>query len=247
MGLLHRAYVALRSSCLTAAVFRQKKNDATGSGSTASSRLQEVTHELEDLHVETESIDIEAQLQHHKKLLQEQKDKESFLGMRAHKYRKALDDRAMLLREEERKLSKIEHRRKFGTPEVEEVVDDCDGHLERKESEDRDIEEMTEEEIKATRADLELRTKNWERDEDALQGIIAIHRQILIHCEEIRRNIRTLERKRDEVASMRGEVEAFLMDPRVEELYETPAVGVVDGTEGHDGAEAEAERFLGAV
>jgi len=247
MGLLHRAYAALRNSCLTAAVFRQRKNDATRSGSTASSRLQEVTHELEDLHVETESIDIEAQLQHHKTLLQEQRKKESFLGMRAYKYRKALDDRAMLLREEERKLRKMELRRKYGNPEDEEAGD-CDGHLERKEIEDRDIEEMTDEEIKAARADLELRTKNWERDEDALQRIVATHRQILIHCEEIRRNIRTLERKRNEIASMRGEFEAFLMDSRVEELYETtPAVGVDDVTEGRDGAEAEAEKFLGAV
>jgi chromosome segregation ATPase len=128
----------------------------------------EVAEELDE--DERELLVLEGWIIQAKEYLRESQENEKFLGMRARKYRKALDEQARQLRDEDKVL----------------------------------------EDEGSSRSVLNRRMEQWEKDEDALQVIESTHRQILIRCEEIRREIMRLERKRDEIQSMRGECEEYV-------------------------------------
>jgi hypothetical protein len=60
------------------------------------------------------------------------------------------------------------------------------------------------------RAEWNRRMEQWERDEDALNGIIETHKQILAHCETMRWKLKELEAKRKACRSMISECTDFI-------------------------------------
>jgi hypothetical protein len=132
--------------------------------------------------------EIEGELQEAEILLATSYEKEQFLGVRARRYRKALDAQAEELRQERNKLGK-----RRGTGPVNDTgtgTGTADVDVETVEDLDVDVE--TAEEL-----DLERRMEKWEKDEDSLQKIVATHKSILVYCETIRRTIRELKAKRE--------------------------------------------------
>lgn len=134
--------------------------------------------------------EVEGELQEAEILLATSQEKEQFLGVRARRYRKALDAQAEELRQERNKL-----RKRRGT------VKDADTDVDT-----ADVDVETAEEL-----DLERRMEKWEKDEDALQQIVATHKSILVNCETIRRTIRGLKEKREQVSAQADECQEFLM------------------------------------
>jgi hypothetical protein len=147
--------------------------------------------------------EIDGELLEAAQLLATSQEKEQFLGVRARRYRKALDAQAEELRQERNRLGK-----RRGTGPVNDTdagtPDNADVNVETVEDLDVDVE--TAEEL-----DLERRMKKWEKDEDALQKIVATHKSILVYCETIRRTIRGLKEKREKVAAQADECQEFLM------------------------------------
>jgi hypothetical protein len=139
--------------------------------------------------------EIEGELQEAEKLLATSQEKEQFLGVRARRYRKALDAQAEELRQERNKLGK-----RRGTSS------ETDGTGTVNDTDTADVDVETAEEL-----DLERRMEKWEKDEDALQKIVATHKDILVYCETIRRTIRELKAKREKVAAQADECQEFLM------------------------------------
>ena len=146
--------------------------------------------------------EIDGELVEAEQLLATSQEKEQFLGVRARRYRKALDAQAEELRQERNRLGK---RRGTGP------LNDTDAgsgtaDLNVETVEDLDVDVETAEEL-----DLEGRMEKWEKDEDALQNIVATHKSILVYCETIRRTIRGLKEKREKVAAQADECQEFLM------------------------------------
>jgi hypothetical protein len=156
--------------------------------------VEEQVGEHGEVNVQQELATIEGEIEKAKQLLQQSEAKETFLGQRSAQYRKALDERARLLRQEQDEL----HARKEKLlQEVKAAATDDD-------------EEEGNNEINTLDIDLAKRLEAWEKDEDALTSIVETHKQILAHCEEIRRKIKELERKRAECVAMAGECRDFL-------------------------------------
>lgn len=114
--------------------------------------------------------------------------KEQFLGLRSRQYRKALDAKARELHEERGKLS------------VRGGGDD--------DREDGDEEEAAL--SKQLLADWESRMEQWEKDEDALQSIHDSHKQILAVCEQMRRTIGELEKRKAVLNRLNDQCQDFL-------------------------------------
>jgi hypothetical protein len=139
--------------------------------------------------------EIEGELQEAEILLATSQEKEQFLGVRARRYRKALDAQAEQLRQERNQLGK---RRGLSS--------ETDGTGTVNDTDTADVDVETAETL-----DLERRMEKWEKDEDALQKIVATHKDILVYCETIRRTIRGLKEKREKVAAQGDECQEFLM------------------------------------
>lgn len=60
--------------------------------------------------------------------------------------------------------------------------------------------------------DLEGRLEAWEKDEDALQSILVKHKEIMAHCETLRRRIRDLEHRQLQIQGEASELQAFVKD-----------------------------------
>jgi hypothetical protein len=141
--------------------------------------------------------EIEGELAEAEHLLLTSQGKEQFLGVRVRKYRKALDDQAEQLRRERNQLKKRDPETAATDGGATDGVGDVDT---------ADMDEETAEE-----RELERRMEKWEKDEDALQKIVATHKDILVYCETIRRKIRELKAKREEVSSKAQECQEFLL------------------------------------
>jgi hypothetical protein len=141
--------------------------------------------------------EIEGELQEAEMLLASSQDKEQFLGVRARRYRKALDAQAEQLRQERNDLKK--NRGSSSEADVTGTVDDTN-------TDTADVDVETAEEL-----DLERRMEKWEKDEDSLQKIVATHKGILVYCETMRRTIRELKVKREKAAAKADECQEFLM------------------------------------
>jgi hypothetical protein len=154
-----------------------------------------------EVNVQQELATIEDEIIKAKQLLQQSEAKETFLGQRSAQYRKALDERARLLRQEQDEV----HARKEKLLQESEAaaIDDDEEGGNITASLQEDDEEME-------RRDLAKRLEQWEKGEDALTSIVETHKHILAHCEEIRRKIKELERKRADCCAMAGECRDFL-------------------------------------
>ena len=106
--------------------------------------------------------DLDDELCQARSALQSAIEKEQFLSVRCHKYCKALDVRARILKEE-----------------VEETLD-------------------------------KARMEQWERDQDNLDKINGILKEILTEMEEMRRKIRELERKKAKLTKMNEQCQEFM-------------------------------------
>ena len=84
-----------------------------------------------------------------------------------------------------------------------------DARAEQLRRERKQLEGSADEET-AEASDLELRMERWEKDEDALQQIVATHKDILVHCETIRRKIRELQVKQKDIVGKTQECQEFL-------------------------------------
>jgi chromosome segregation ATPase len=133
---------------------------------------------------------LEEQISTAREQLKQAEDKEIFLGQRSRQYRKALDERARQLKEEQSRL----HQSKEADQEDED---------------EEDVEDDPDEEC-AEQLELDQKMDRWERDEDALAKIVETHKQILGHCESMRWTLKELEAKRKNCRSMLGECNDFL-------------------------------------
>jgi hypothetical protein len=102
------------------------------------------------------------------------------------------------------------------------ALEDQAGHLREQEAKLlTDV--VDEEEAATTKADLESRLKKWGEDEVALNSIDLTHRKIVIRCEQMRREIIKLERKREHLYQLKGECDEFL--EAVEEVDDASGSG----------------------
>lgn len=126
--------------------------------------------------------ELQHDLQSARQALQAAVEKEIFLGQRSRHYRKILDEQAARLREEQRNM------------------------IARQQESDLEADAALQQEAD----DLERRLDKWEADEDALQSIIASHRDILVEIERLRRRIDELEQQRRKLLGLREECQAFV-------------------------------------
>lgn len=127
---------------------------------------------------------IEAEIDQARSSLRQSEEKEIFLGQRSRQYRKALDERARQLKEEQIRLDEEQRQNQNANGEGDEES--------------------------AAQAELDAKMEKWERDEDALQRIVETHKQILGHCETMRWRLKELEAKRKACRSMVTECTDFL-------------------------------------
>lgn len=136
--------------------------------------------------LQTELEQIEAEIATARNNLKQSEEKEIFLGQRSRQYRKALDERARQLKEEQ---ALLDAQQKAASSNGDEAVDD---------------EEM------AAQIELDKKMEKWERDEDALTSIVETHKKILGHNETMRWRLKELEAKRQSCRSMIAECTDFL-------------------------------------
>jgi chromosome segregation ATPase len=145
------------------------------------STVAEETNALED-----DIAEVQAELAHAIEQWNTAVKKEQFLALRARQYRKVLDERARELKAERNRL---EEQRQART----ETTDEEEGEA-----------------LEAAQAELERRMEKWERDVDALDKIVETQKEILTSCEEMRRNIVKLEKKKEHIMPMANECKNFL-------------------------------------
>lgn len=132
--------------------------------------------------------EIEAELAQAVTNLQGAVEKETFLGLRSRHYRKALDARARALHDERETFRQQNH---------------------NSVSHDDDEEEAAVQ--KQWNADWESRMEQWEKDEDALKSIQETQLQILATCEQMRRTIDDLNRKKAAMNQLNDQCQDFLV------------------------------------
>jgi hypothetical protein len=135
--------------------------------------------------------EVEQQLQTARKALAVAEEKERFIGVRVRHYKLELQERAKEL--EQQLIPGLQK------------------------ADESDEEEADEEQhvIEHSR-----RQQQWERDQQALDQVIQAYKTILADCETIRRQIRQLERKRQQVLVLRGQCEEFLVAVSSENVRE---------------------------
>lgn len=131
---------------------------------------------------------IEAEIATARANLKQSEEKEIFLGQRSRQYRKALDERARQLKEEQALLD-AQQSATASNGDDDNVADD---------------EEM------AAQIELDKKMEKWERDEDALTSIVETHKRILGHNETMRWRLKELEAKRQSCRSMIAQCTEFL-------------------------------------
>ena len=149
--------------------------------------------------VEQDFDEIQAQLEQAIQQWEIASEKERFVGVRYRKYRQVLDAQARELHEERERI--------IQTQQEQQPEEDPDA---AQQPEPADAEEGNVEDLAAAQKNLDRRMEKWEEDEDALQKIAATHKQILVTCEEMRRNIDRLEKKKKEMISLKEECDHFL-------------------------------------
>lgn len=152
---------------------------------------------------------LEQELADAQKQLRDSEAREQFLGMRIYKYQQRLNDQALLLKDEQAKLRAREDERTTEQPtgnnENDNDHDPEEGgvgggkcHVENQEILERD------------RAAWDRRMVKWEEESDLLLSIQETHKAILVDCENMRRQIRNLEKRRVQFKSMRQECASFV-------------------------------------
>lgn len=139
---------------------------------------------LEDNDLRTEMEQIEAELEQAKRTLLEFVRKETFLGQRSRQYRLTLDDRARELSEKQREL--------------------------RRRSDGNDDTDLEDDSLHQRQRQLDDLLEKWERDQDALDNILKIQKEILVNCEGMRRHIKELEQKQKACRLLTNEHQEFL-------------------------------------
>jgi peptidoglycan hydrolase CwlO-like protein len=192
------------------------------------SALAETVHD--DIQgISNEIRDIDQQLEHATTALKAALKNEKVLGSRYHPYRKALDERARALREERDEI--LHHKR---TDPIEDEILDVrrDANVDN----DNDSRGLMNDKINLLSPDVEIGSPNavasslhndteldtarmsdwekrmelWEKDEDTLQSIHTTHLNILTHCEEMRRTIQSLQKKKDQLLKQSNQCQEFL-------------------------------------
>ena len=135
----------------------------------------------------SELHDLETQLTTAKAQLESSRQKEQFLDLRVRKYRAALDERAAELKAQRQQVVLLQQQQQQPSHDDDTTADD-----------------------ELLLLQLERRMEKWEQDEDALEKIVETHQQILVACEEVRRTIDALEKKKASIESMNRECEEFL-------------------------------------
>jgi len=59
-------------------------------------------------------------------------------------------------------------------------------------------------------ADWEARMEKWEKDEDALQSVIETHKKIVANCEQMRRDIKELHKKKARITNLNEQCQDFV-------------------------------------
>lgn len=130
--------------------------------------------------------DLDAELGQAEASLRAAVEKETFLSLRSRQYRKALDARARTLRDERDALA-----------------------ADAVSSSGADEEEAAAAQLQL-REEYELRTEQWEKDEDALKSVLETHTQILAACEQMRRTIFDLHKKKAALHRLNDQCQDFL-------------------------------------
>jgi hypothetical protein len=134
--------------------------------------------------------EIDACIQTAKLELAKAEEKECFLGTRIYKYRTALDERRRVLDEHVPPLVTAEEDDDL----LDEVNLEAGNHA--------DHARLSEEQAR-------LREK-LEDDNAALENVIKSHRDILMHCEIVRRKLRSLQVRRSEIDGLRADYFEFI-------------------------------------
>eukprot|EP00977_Amphora_coffeiformis_P027166 scaffold34593_cov179-Amphora_coffeaeformis.AAC.4 len=135
--------------------------------------------------LQKELEEVEAEIAQARESLRQSEEKEIFLGQRSRQYRRALDEQARRLKDEQARL-------------------DLQQQQQQEEENGGGDEETLEQ------AELDRKMEKWERDEDALGAIVETHKKILGHCETMRWRIKELEAKRKACRSMITECTDFI-------------------------------------
>jgi hypothetical protein len=152
---------------------------------------QELSEGLES--DEAEIAEIDREIDKARQDLASAEEKERFLGVRIYKYRSELHDRQLAMMERVPELQKAE--------DEEDLLD----------------EENQEEDWEARlAADRQRLCEKWERDNNALETVVERHRDILMHCEIIRRTLKELESKRKAIDKMQYERTMYAGDNQVD-------------------------------
>lgn len=163
--------------------------------------------------------EITIQLEEAIQKLQQNEEKEIFLGIRTRHYRKLLDIQAR-----EIKLEQKQHQQQqqsiptcpntTSTTEKATIVTEreCSDTTQTDNNNNNmnGIGEDIESGCDHTNMDYELRMEKWEHDTEMLEQVIAIHTQILAECEQMRRTIKGLQQKKQSTEVLQQECQLFL-------------------------------------
>lgn len=155
---------------------------------------------------EDEWREVERELAEAREQLQASEAREQFLGMRTYKYQQMLNDQARRLKDEQAKLQEREERVSVSKSNEEE-----EGEMDPEEGGgDYHVEGQEQEILQRDRAAWDRRMVKWEEESDLLQSIQEKHKAILVECENMRRKIRSLEKRRLQFQSMQQECSSFV-------------------------------------
>jgi chromosome segregation ATPase len=132
--------------------------------------------------------EISSELEAAKLALRQAEKKETFLGMRSYRYRKLLDQQAYELKEERTKLDQYTYQH----------------------DDDENLDEEAVASYRQQLKDWDERMEKWEKDEDALKSIQVTHMGIMANCEQMRRTVRELEKKKARLQKMNDQCQEFI-------------------------------------
>jgi len=182
----------------------------------------DIADELHEQDPEAALAVIEKELDHAKCQLKVSQEKEIFLGTRYRHYHKALDQQSIYLREEQYRLRQER---------------DADTSRSVSGDESDDEEQLPTAEF----LHLERRIRKLEDDEVALTMILEKHKEILAYCEEIRRKIIKLEKKRSAARKLATECQDFITaSEKAEVVFSEAAEAAAQKTFEQEEAEAPA-------
>jgi len=163
-----------------------------------SALAHQVETEIDDASLVQELQELEENLKQAQDQLKQAQEKEQFLGVRIHKYKRLLKEQQERLYDQEKEL----HEEVGGREEVRQRQPDTQDD---EEGRHQDV-------VTAAYEELDERRAKLRKDQVALQQIIDTHKTILASCETTKRTIRTLTEKRKKMLKMRTECEEFLVE-----------------------------------